>query len=62
MADATLSPRELANLLSRLDDAQRMMDAVREQVIRAMAARRKGTPTPAAKTPVARRRNGRARR
>ena len=41
MANATLSPKELADLLARLDDAQRMMDAVRNQLIRAMAARRK---------------------
>jgi hypothetical protein len=40
MANATLSPKELADLLARLDDAQRMMDAVRDQLIRAMAARR----------------------
>jgi hypothetical protein len=40
MADATLSPKELADLLARLDDAQRMMDAVRNQLITAMAARR----------------------
>jgi hypothetical protein len=39
MANATLSPKELADLLARLDDAQRMMDAVRDQLIRAMAAR-----------------------
>jgi len=41
MANATLSPKELANLLARLDDAQKMMDAVRNQLIRAMAARRR---------------------
>jgi hypothetical protein len=41
MANATLSPKELAGLLARLDDAQRMMNAVRDQLIRAMAARRK---------------------
>ncbi len=41
MANATLSPKELANLLARLDDAQRMMDDVRNQLIRAMAARRR---------------------
>jgi hypothetical protein len=40
MANATLSPKELADLLARLDDAQRLMDAVRNQLIRAMAARR----------------------
>jgi hypothetical protein len=28
----------LADLLARLDDAQRMVEAVREQLIRAMAA------------------------
>jgi hypothetical protein len=43
MANATLSPKELANLLARLDDAQKMMDDVRNQLIRAMAARR-GVP------------------
>jgi len=41
MGNATLSPKELANLLSRLDDAQKMMDDVRNQLIRAMAARRR---------------------
>jgi hypothetical protein len=41
MANATLSPKELANLLARLDDAQKMMDDVRNQLIRAMAARRR---------------------
>jgi hypothetical protein len=41
MANATLSPKELANLLARLDDAQRMMNDVRNQLIRAMAARRR---------------------
>jgi hypothetical protein len=41
MANATLSPKELADLLARLDDAQRMMDAVRNQLIQAMAARHK---------------------
>jgi hypothetical protein len=41
MANATLSPKELSDLLARLDDAQRMMNAVRDQLIRAMAARRK---------------------
>jgi hypothetical protein len=41
MANATLSPKELANLLARLDDAQRMMNDVRSQLIRAMAARRR---------------------
>jgi len=40
MANATLSPKELADLLARLDDAQRMMSAVRNQLIKAMAARR----------------------
>jgi hypothetical protein len=56
MANATLSPKELADLLARLDDAQKMMDAVRNQLIRAMAARRK---PPAVVRP---RRNERARR
>jgi hypothetical protein len=41
MANATLTPKELANLLARLDDAQKMMDDVRNQLIRAMAARRR---------------------
>jgi hypothetical protein len=40
MANATLSPKELADLLARLDDAQRLMNAVRNQLITAMAARR----------------------
>jgi hypothetical protein len=44
MANATLSPKELADLLARLDDAQRMMNAVRDQLIRAMAARRNPPP------------------
>ena len=43
MANATLSPKELANLLARLDDAQKMMNDVRNQLIKAMAARR-GVP------------------
>jgi hypothetical protein len=51
MANATLSPKELADLLARLDDAQRMMDAVRNQLIQAMAARR--TPRPQIRTPRA---------
>jgi len=44
MANATLSPKDLAHLLARLDDAQRMMDDVRNQLIRAMAARRRPPP------------------
>jgi len=39
MANATLSPKELADLLARLDNAQRMMNGVRDQLIKAMAAR-----------------------
>jgi hypothetical protein len=45
MANATLSPKELADLLARLEDAQRMMDAVRNQLIQAMAARHKPPPS-----------------
>jgi hypothetical protein len=41
MANATLSPKELAGLLARLDDAQRVVEAMRDQLIRAMAARRR---------------------
>jgi hypothetical protein len=44
MANATLSPKQLAALLAQLDNAQRLMDAVREQLIQAMAARRR-SPT-----------------
>jgi hypothetical protein len=46
MANATLSPKELADLLARLEDAQRMMDAVRNQLIQAMAARHKPPSNP----------------
>jgi hypothetical protein len=41
MANATLSPKELAGLLAQLDDAQRVVEAMRDQLIRAMAARRR---------------------
>jgi hypothetical protein len=44
MANATLSPRELADLLARLDEAQRIVEAVRAQLIQAMAARRRPPP------------------
>jgi hypothetical protein len=41
MANATLSPRQLATLLACLDDAQRLMAAMRGHIIGAMAARRR---------------------
>jgi hypothetical protein len=41
MANATLSPKELAHLLARLDQAQRTVQAIRQQLIEAMAARRR---------------------
>jgi len=56
MANATLSPKELANLLARLDDAQRMMDDVRNQLIRAMAARRRPPMDARLRRPAPRRR------
>ena len=56
MATATLSPKELANLLARLDDAQRMMDDVRNQLIRAMAARRRPPMDARLRRPAPRRR------
>jgi tetrahydromethanopterin S-methyltransferase subunit G len=48
MPNATLSPRELAALLARLDEAQRTVEAIRAQLIQAMAARRR---PPARRTP-----------
>jgi hypothetical protein len=40
MANATLSPKQLAALLSMLDDAQRRISSIRQELIQAMAARR----------------------
>ena len=42
MADATLSPKQLATLLARLDEAQRAVNAMRDDLITAMAERRRG--------------------
>jgi hypothetical protein len=44
MASATLSPKQLATLLTSLDDAQHRITAVRDELIRAMAARRRPPP------------------
>jgi hypothetical protein len=56
MADATLSPKGLADLLARLDEAQRTVEAMREQLIRAMAARRRPrTPTRTGSSAIGRR-------
>jgi hypothetical protein len=41
MANATLSPKQLATLLAFLDETQRMVLAMRAQLIDAMAARRR---------------------
>jgi hypothetical protein len=41
MADVNLSPRQLAGLLDKVDDALKTVSAVREELIRAMAARRR---------------------
>ena len=41
MADVNLSPRQLAGLLDKVDDALKTVAAVREELIRAMAARRR---------------------
>jgi hypothetical protein len=41
MADAKLSPRELADLLDKLDDVVRSVEAMRQRLILAMAARRR---------------------
>lgn len=46
MANATLSPRQLASLLARLDDAQRNINDMRDQLIQAMAARRRPSGPP----------------
>jgi hypothetical protein len=40
MADAKLSPRELADLLDRLDEVKRSVEAMRHRLIVAMADRR----------------------
>jgi len=45
MANATLSPKQLAAVLASLDDAQRNVTAVRDQLIQAMAARRRASPS-----------------
>jgi hypothetical protein len=44
MANATLSPRQLATLLAALEDAQRIIAAMRSQLIDVMAARRRPEP------------------
>jgi hypothetical protein len=44
MADVSLSPRQLAGLLDKVDDALKTVAAVREELIRAMAARRRHGP------------------
>jgi hypothetical protein len=41
MANAKLSPKELADLLDKLDEAQQKVESARDQLIRAMAARRR---------------------
>ena len=41
MADVNLSPKQLASLLDKVDDALKTVTAVREELIRAMAARRR---------------------
>jgi hypothetical protein len=41
MANASLSPKQLATMLAFLDDAQRIVSAMRGQLIGAMAARRR---------------------
>jgi hypothetical protein len=45
MANATLSPKQLAALLSMLDDAERRLGAIRDELIQAMAARRRSRPS-----------------
>lgn len=40
MAKASLSPKQLATLLTWLDEAQRLILAMRDELIDAMAARR----------------------
>jgi hypothetical protein len=45
MADAKLSPRQLADLLDRLDEVKQSVEAMRQHLILAMAERRR----PAAK-------------
>jgi len=40
MANASLSPKQLATLLAWLDEAQRLIRAMREELIGAMADRR----------------------
>lgn len=44
MADVSLSPKQLAALLDKVDDALKTVRAVREELIRAMAARRRRFP------------------
>jgi hypothetical protein len=44
MADVNLSPRQLAALLDKVDEALKTVAAVREELIRAMAARRRQAP------------------
>ncbi|MBI2186213.1 MAG: hypothetical protein HYU37_03695 [Acidobacteria bacterium] len=55
MANATLSPKQLAALLSMLDDAQHRLASVRAELIQAMAARRRAPPRPRRPTELSRR-------
>ena len=41
MADAKLNPRQLANLLQRLEEIEKHSKGVRQQLIQAMAERRR---------------------
>jgi hypothetical protein len=52
MANATLSPKQLSTLLASLDEAQRIVLSMRDQLIGVMAARRR----PAVKRTLTRRR------
>ena len=58
MGDAKLSPRVLADLLDRLDEVGRSVQAMRRQLIVAMAERRR-RPAAAAAKRVHMRRNAR---
>jgi hypothetical protein len=55
MGDARLSPRVLADLLDRLDDVGRSVQAMRRQLIVAMAERRRRPAAGAAKRAPVRR-------
>jgi hypothetical protein len=56
MANASLSPRQLAVLLARLDEAQRSVMDVRAQLIQAMAARRRAGEPPRVAGPARKKR------